>query len=97
MLDSALIDKLVRTYCEPELCGKLSNVLSKATYIKSLINNVKHEIELEEIRHNNIIAKLVDNINKIRDDCDHQSRTYHYDPSGGNDSYYECDICGYCF
>lgn len=26
--------------------------------------------------------------------CDHHKTTYHPDPSGNNDSYTECDICG---
>ena len=26
--------------------------------------------------------------------CDHPKTTYHPDPSGNNDSYTECDVCG---
>lgn len=29
-----------------------------------------------------------------QDKCKHEKTTYHSDPSGNNDSYTECDVCG---
>jgi hypothetical protein len=33
-------------------------------------------------------------IDEIRRSCNHELTTYHPDPSGNNDSYMECEICG---
>jgi len=95
MLDSKLVYKLTKLYCTPELYEKLPDVIAEASHIKLLIDNINNKIYLEEERHKKLIDKLIDDKSKIRDDCKHFSVTYHSDPSGGNDSYHECDICGY--
>lgn len=30
----------------------------------------------------------------LRKECSHENKTWNPDPSGNNDSYYSCDICG---
>ena len=45
----------------------------------------KYKADLEELSHR---------LKKIRDECPHHEVTYHPDPSGNNDSSYDCDLCG---
>lgn len=33
---------------------------------------------------------------QLQKQCKHPNETYHPDPSGNSDSYYECDLCGRC-
>ena len=33
-------------------------------------------------------------VKRIRDLCPHEWVSYHYDPSGGSDSFYSCLYCG---
>ena len=33
-------------------------------------------------------------ISSLQKECQHWLKTYYSDPAGGNDSYYECNICG---
>lgn len=30
----------------------------------------------------------------LRKECSHQNKTWNPDPSGNNDSFYSCDVCG---
>lgn len=37
----------------------------------------------------NVYSEIV----KIQKECQHEDLEYHRDPSGNNDSYYECKLC----
>jgi hypothetical protein len=37
---------------------------------------------------------LKEKLREAQKKCDHPVTTYHPDPSGNNDSYTECDVCG---
>lgn len=38
--------------------------------------------------------KIHAKMKEVQGKCIHAARTYHPDPSGNSDSYYECNICG---
>jgi len=52
------------------------------------------DVAKEEARHVKALKELRERCAKATKDCDHPIKTFHPDPSGNNDSYYECDICG---
>lgn len=52
--------------------------------------NLSDECRRHEEKTKQLNAEFV----KIRSQCKHWDRVYHPDPSGNNDSYYECTICG---
>ena len=64
-------------------------------------NSIKTQIELVHISIRKAYEKYMEaktlgerEIQKLRDKCDHPETTFHSDPSGNNDSYFSCDICG---
>ncbi len=64
-------------------------------------NSIKTQIELIKkiiyYAHENYLAvknSCETDIQKLRDKCDHPETTFHSDPSGNNDSYFSCDVCG---
>lgn len=66
--------------------------------MKEKIKYISHLISLEIERQDKVKR---DNIEKLREIqihlrtiCDHSERSFYPDPSGNNDSYYVCDICG---
>lgn len=66
----------------------------EAIALKDRINTLWREINTENERHNEAVKHLQDGIRKMQGMCKHQDTTYHPDPSGNNDSYTECNICG---
>lgn len=49
----------------------------------------------EKDRHDKNVKNLRDKIREVQKMmCSHPSSSFHSDPSGGRDSYYECDVCG---
>jgi hypothetical protein len=62
------------------------------------IVNQRNEIRIEmqrlferqELARKRLESKLA----KLQTKCKHEHKTFYPDPSGNNDSYYECDDCG---
>ncbi len=52
------------------------------------------EMDAESQRHEKVIKEIKTKIVALQKNCPHWSKSYHPDPSGNNDSYYECDTCG---
>ena len=52
--------------------------------------------ELEETRHQEAVDDLRKRNYKFQKTCEHPPKHVHYypDPSGNNDSYNECAVCG---
>jgi uncharacterized protein YukE len=66
----------------------------KRRTVENRISVLVGQIEAEDDRHEKRIDKIDREIASLRSRCSHRQRTWHGDPSGGNDSYYRCDICG---
>lgn len=62
--------------------------------ITSSIKSANKEIEAECKKHETTIKEIKLKITTLQKKCAHWSKTYHPDPSGNNDSYYECESCG---
>ena len=75
-----------------------------ATYLGKRLVDIQH-IEKDRFR---ILEKIIalkrqhrqeldiedKKLRELNNICPHYSLTYHPDPSGNNDSYYRCSICG---
>ncbi len=62
--------------------------------IKVSITRLENERITERNRHTQAIKEINLKVKAIQEKCCHWTRTYHPDPSGNNDSYHTCDICG---
>lgn len=62
--------------------------------IKEQIDYLKDRLEDIKIDYQNKRSRINREIKSIQNSCDHDSITYHPDPSGNNDSSYVCDECG---
>lgn len=62
------------------------------------IKEWKHSISAKWERARQEYDKVSSDLNKetanMQSQCPHRRKTYHSDPSGGRDSYYECNHCG---
>lgn len=66
----------------------------KRMVIKEQVLNIEIKMEELEQQYRNNLASLREELRDVRENCPHDSRTYHPDPSGNNDSCYTCDACG---
>lgn len=63
--------------------------------------SIANRIDKLEEEKQNLQKKLLEDIREInkkireiRKDCDHQDYTFYGDPSGNNDSFRQCNVCG---
>ncbi len=58
------------------------------------IKALRQKINEENARHSKERKRLDSVLAELRKQCPHSETQYHPDPSGNNDSSYECHICG---
>ncbi len=62
--------------------------------IVTAIIDLERLLAAEKLRHDTETARLGNLIARVQAKCPHPLATYHADPSGGTDSWRECDLCG---
>lgn len=62
--------------------------------IKLEIKKLESELETAFKVYKNKKAEIEKEIGKLRESCQHPKATFYSDPSGNNDSYFSCDLCG---
>lgn len=62
--------------------------------IKIDVDRLKSQIVDLAIEHNKEKTVLEKKIKELQDYCQHLDKTHYPDPSGNNDSHYQCNICG---
>lgn len=100
MMSKAFIKQLVDE-CPGELSAEgvsehLYSELKLVEEIKTGIKGYNAALNDENRRHEAKIKELDARVTELRKKCKHWERTYHPDPSGNSDSYYECQVCGKC-
>jgi len=70
--------------------------LKEVEDIANVKRSLNKEIEEENKKHEAKVKNVKQRMTELQERCKHWSKTYHPDPSGNSDSYYECDICGKC-
>lgn len=58
------------------------------------LNKIRDEYESLSEKYHTDIQVLQEKVNDIVKACPHESTEYHPDPSGNNDSWSECLVCG---
>lgn len=82
------------------ICRKYTNAndISQALILVTTIQKTKSSYiwKKQDLQNELIInlQKIDKDILELQNRCPHYSTTYYGDPSGGNDSYTCCDICG---
>jgi ribosomal protein S27E len=72
----------------------ISSELKLIEEIRTALKCYKASLTDEHRRHELKRKELDEQFLKVRQKCKHWQTTFHPDPSGNNDSYYECTICG---
>ncbi len=62
--------------------------------IVTTIVDLERLLAAEKLRHDAETARLRNLIAGVRAKCPHALTTFYPDPSGGSDSWRECDLCG---
>lgn len=72
----------------------LETGIDRIKAIRSRILECENKIEDIQKKADAQIFAFRKLIQSTKEECRHESTSYHPDPSGNNDSYYKCDICG---
>ena len=67
---------------------------AKAHVLAQRVLKAKEDIRKYKEASREALDHLQGNLDAIRAECDHPAASYHADPSGNNDSHYECIVCG---
>jgi hypothetical protein len=70
------------------------SVCDHVDYITGQMNEFKKDKQKLIDDHKIAMHYIETKINVTRNSCQHVLTTFYADPSGGSDSYTECDICG---
>lgn len=95
-----LFQKLIikSKYSSDEYCVKfaefLANEFSKIQAIEQRLLNNKKERQILDKDYGDKSKKNNDEKRKIQNECEHLLTIHYNDPSGGSDSWDECEICG---
>jgi chromatin segregation and condensation protein Rec8/ScpA/Scc1 (kleisin family) len=85
-----IMDAVEHASCSAEY---IYNNLKEVEAIAKFRKDLNREIEEENKKHEAKIKDVKQRMTALQERCKHWSKTYHPDPSGNSDSYYECDIC----
>jgi len=82
-------------FIEMSLEDYIADQLDKVKSIHSNIRSYDIAIDKLKKKYEDYYKRLEKDILVAnRNKCEHLIKTRHYDPSGGSDSFTECDICG---
>ena len=76
------------------LAGIITDVIELDKKLRNICYNLRTKIVTENERHKSELAKIDKEFEALYKMCPHYETTFHGDPSGGNDSYTSCDLCG---
>jgi hypothetical protein len=94
MISKELIKQIVDEYKGNDIAGHLHSQLKLVEEIQSGIRATNKLLQDEQNKYEKVVKDLKTNIKDYQKKCQHWTRTYHPDPSGNSDSFYECNICG---
>jgi hypothetical protein len=94
MISKELIKQIVDEYKGNDIADHLHTQLKLVEEIQSGIRVVNKTLQDVQNNYEKTVKDLKTNIKNYQNKCKHWTRTYNPDPSGNNDSFYECNICG---
>lgn len=93
-MEKEFFRKLIAEYQGNDLAGHLAEALLAQDKLHLWFQSLRRrERELAEA-HRNALQMLRKELEQIQKECSHWSTVHHTDPSGNNDSYTRCTICG---
>lgn len=94
MISKDMIKTIVDDYQGEDIAEHLHSKLKLIEDIRAGIKLCGGLINSETAKYDLRIKELRVCIRDWQKKCEHWSKTYHPDPSGNNDSFYECNVCG---
>lgn len=79
---------------DDERAAAIADALAIQDDIRKRLRRVRDERSDIEAEYKADLIRLDQERDEIRRSCPHFTSTYHGDPSGGRDSWTECDDCG---
>lgn len=92
MISKALLESLVRKHGTNT--GLIYADIEKYEKIRKAIKTITDKQHQARETCEQTIKNLQKETQTILETCDHPDTTHHPDPSGNNDSYTSCNICG---
>ena len=89
--DEDMIELIAKSAGSPK---EVAIQVLQANELRHRIRKVDREISELEVRHKAEVKSLAATRKAIVDQCKHLHSIYHPDPSGNNDSWDECVVCG---
>lgn len=93
-----IIDQLVHLYNskpQTETLGEfLDREIKRSNYFREQVASIFTEREQIRFSYEKTNDELDKRLRKVQEECPHLTSTFTPDPSGNNDSYYTCNICG---
>lgn len=100
-IDSVLLSRLVTVRLgenpPPDVARAFEGFNTQLSGIAEILRGVSsvNQAKAGEVaRHLEVMDKLHLDLGELQSRCGHDLTTFYPDPSGGNDSFTECDICG---
>lgn len=87
------LERLIREYQGGDLAGYIAAVIEEERLLTKRMRSLQQELRDEDTRHEAEKKRLNQYKLNIQAECPHHEQTWHGDPSGGSDSYYDCDLC----
>jgi phosphoribosyl-dephospho-CoA transferase len=90
-------ERLIQNVCGANAeidARQIAHKINKYLDIKNSISKIKENIHKTKLRHMEELQKLDISIAILQSTCDHPDTERYGDPSGGNDSFRQCLICG---
>ena len=94
MLSKDTMKGLIDAYKGDDLADYLWNQQDSARKIRETCNQIRRDRD-RLIKDYKEAMKLLDSKDRLNEmNCKHWETTYHGDPAGGSDSFFECRFCG---
>lgn len=90
----SVVSGILGSYVDKSKVEEASTAVMKGLEVKERCSEISKLMQEEETRHHQTIEGYKKRIEEIRKECGHWVTTFHPDPSGNNDSYHECSLCG---
>ena len=88
-----LIDEYLKVNSPDGLSEHIVELLGLEKEIRSAVSLLMVEQETEVRRRDEFSQNMRKRWADVQDKCPHWEHTYHGDPSGGRDSFEECNLC----
>lgn len=94
MVTEEMILAMLKDIPQDQIAKMLPQRIAAAQKIRERIRSITRRGDEAREVFNATNTSLQNELKIIQAECKHYTSTYHSDPSGGGDSYYDCPVCG---